>query len=76
LLEVLAGLKQKFSIRKLVFVADKAIHRNNNLHLIKAAGYDYIVSARLKNSSTKIRNELFNSQDLIFPQNVFKVSSK
>jgi transposase len=63
LLEALAALKQRFSIRKLIFVADKAINSNKNLHLIKAAGYDYIVSARLKNSSKKIRNELFNCQD-------------
>jgi transposase len=53
LLEALTGLKQRFSIRKLIFVADKAINRNKNLHLIKAAGYDDIVSARLKNSSKK-----------------------
>jgi transposase len=63
LLEALAALKQRFSIRKLIFVADKAINSKKNLHLIKAAGYDYIVSARLKNSSKKIRDELFNPQD-------------
>jgi transposase len=63
LLEALAALKQRFSIRKLIFVADKGINSKKNLHLIKAAGYDYIVSARLKNSSKKIRKELFNCQD-------------
>jgi transposase len=63
LLNALAALKQRFSIRKLIFVADKGINSNKNLHLIKAAGYDYIVSARLKNSSKKIRNELFNPHD-------------
>jgi len=63
LLEALAALKQRFSIRRLIFVADKAINSNKNLHLIKAAGYDYIVSARLKNSSKKIKSELFDGQD-------------
>jgi transposase len=62
LLEALAVLKQRFSIRKLIFVADKAINSNKNLHLIQAAGYDYIVSARLKNSATKIKDEIFGSQ--------------
>jgi transposase len=63
LLEALAALKQRFSIRKLIFVADKAINSNKNLHLIKAAGYDYIVSARLKNSAKKVREVLFNPED-------------
>ena len=54
LLEALAALKQRFSIRKIIFVADKAINSKKNLHLIMAAGYDYIVSARLKNSSKKV----------------------
>lgn len=63
LLEALAALKQRFSIGKLIFVADKAINSNNNLHLIKAAGYDYIVSARLKNSSKQIKDEIFCNQD-------------
>ena len=63
LLEALAALKQRFSIRNLIFVADKAINSKKNLHLIKAAGYDYIVSARLKNSSKKVREVLFNPQD-------------
>ena len=63
LLEALAALKQWFSIRKLIIIADKAITSNKNLHLIKAAGYDYIVSASLNNSSKKIRDEIFNPQD-------------
>jgi hypothetical protein len=57
LLEALAALKQRFSIGKLIFVADKAINRNKNLHQIKAAGYNDIVSTRLNNNSTKIRND-------------------
>ncbi len=61
LLQALAALKQRFSIRKLIFVADKAINSNKNFHLIKAAGYEYIVSARLKSSSKKIKNEIFGS---------------
>jgi len=63
LLDALSALKQRFSIRKIIFVADKALNSKKNLHLIKAAGYDYIVSARLKNSSKKITKELFKSQD-------------
>jgi transposase len=63
LLEALAALKQRFSIPKLIFIADKAITSNKNLHRIKAAGYDYIVSASLNNSSKKIRDEIFNPQD-------------
>ncbi|UCE04475.1 MAG: IS1634 family transposase [bacterium] len=63
LLATLSALKQRFSIRKLIFVADKGINSKQNLHLIKEAGYDYIVSARIKNSSNKVKAAIFSSQD-------------
>jgi transposase len=63
LLEALAALKQRFSIRKLIFVADKGINSKKNLHLIKQAGYDYIVSSRIKNSPQKIKDAIFSSED-------------
>lgn len=62
LLDALAALKQRFSIRKLIFVADKAINSKRNLHLIRQEGYDYIVSSRLKNSPQKIKNEIFSAE--------------
>ena len=63
LVEALTALKQRFSIRKLIFVGDKGINSSRNLHLIKEAGYDYIVSARLKNSSKQVKDAVFNYQD-------------
>lgn len=61
-LNALNALKQRFSIRRLIFVADKGINSNMNLHLLKNAGYEYIVSARIKNSSKKLQNTIFSSE--------------
>jgi len=63
LLATLEALKERFSIRQLIFVADKGINSKQNLHLIKEAGYDYIVSARIKNSSKKVKSAIFSSRD-------------
>lgn len=62
-IETLNKLNKDFSIRKLVFVADKALNSKENLHYLKNAGYDYIVSSRLKNSTKKIQNEVFNTKN-------------
>jgi transposase len=63
LLVTLEALKHRFSIRRLIFVADKGINSKQNLHLIKQAGYDYIVSTRIKNSSNKVKAAIFSAED-------------
>jgi len=65
MVKALALLKQRFQIGKVVIVADKGMHSKGNLHLIKQAGYDYIVSSRLKTATKKIKEELFNPKDFI-----------
>ena len=49
LIDALKKLKQKFSIRQVVVVADRGMNNKVNLAAIKEAGFDYIVGSRLKN---------------------------
>ncbi|RMG77438.1 MAG: IS1634 family transposase [Bacteroidetes bacterium] len=63
LVKALKILKERFEIRKLILVADKGLNSGANLHLIKQAGYEYVVSCRLKNESKKIKETALNQQD-------------
>jgi transposase len=65
LVTVLNGLRDRFSIRKIIIVADKGINSKKNFHFIKAAGYEYIVSARLKTSSKELRQKIFTEENYI-----------
>lgn len=59
LLKALDTLKQRYSIRRLIIVADKGLNSKENLYNIKETGYEYIVSSRIKNSSSKIQQAIF-----------------
>lgn len=65
LLQALAALKERFYIRRLIFVGDQGINSKKNLHHIKAAGYEYIVSARLKNFSKALKQHILSAQDYV-----------
>jgi transposase len=60
MVEALKILKERFCIRKVIIVADKGLNSKNNFHLIREAGYEYIVSARIKSMSADLKNKLFN----------------
>lgn len=62
LLRTLSKLKQRYSIRKLVIIADKGINSAENLYHISRAGYQYIVSSRIKNASESIQKTVFNNR--------------
>lgn len=62
---VLSGLKKRFSIRRIVLVADKGINSRENLAEIKEAGFEYIVSGRLKNMSRSLQQEVLNAEGYI-----------
>lgn len=59
----LKALKNRFQIDKVIIVADKGMHGKQNLHLIRHAGYDYIVSTPLKRASNAIKAEVFSLKD-------------
>ncbi len=53
-------LSQRFHINKIIIVADKGLNDKNNFHLIRQAGYDYIVASRLKSQSRRIKDMVFD----------------
>lgn len=62
MVKALKILKERFDIRQVIIVADKGLNSKKNFHLIREAGYDYIVSARMKNLSKKYTEQIFDSQ--------------
>ena len=60
LLDSLQKLKKRFSIRKVIIVADRGMNNKLNLSLIKESGYDYIVSMRLRSLPSKLRKQVID----------------
>src|SRR5690554_2355121 len=55
-------LKERFTIRKVIIVADRGLNSKMNLGRIKAKGYDYIVASRLKKMSKTVLDQVFDPQ--------------
>ncbi len=62
LVDSLKKLKERFSIKRVIIVADRGLNNRLNLHLIKEAGYDYIVSMRLKSLPVKLQEEILKEE--------------
>jgi len=63
ILEVsLDKLKKRFTIGKVIIVADRGINSKINLMHIKDRGYDYIFASRIKNMKKDIKEEIFNKE--------------
>jgi len=58
LLIALENLKKRFTIDKVVFVADSGMLNQDNLNLLQEHGYQYIVGARLKNMGAKMSEQI------------------
>ena len=76
LVSALDKIKKQYQIDKVVFVADAGMLQEKNLSLLEAAGYEYIISARLKNLSSKFKEEILSQdfkkekiKDLSFSEN-------
>jgi transposase len=55
-------LKKRFTIGKVIIVADRGINSKINLKKITERGYDYIFASRIKNMNQKITEEIFNTE--------------
>jgi transposase len=55
-------LKKRFTIGKVIIVADRGINSKINLKKIKDKGYDYIFASRIKNMRKDITEEIFNKE--------------
>ena len=62
LIDSLNKLKERFSIKRVIIVADRGLNNRLNLHSIKEAGYDYIVSMRLKALPVKLQEEILKEE--------------
>lgn len=60
LISALDNLRQRFAINNVVFVADSGMLQKDNLELLEAHGYQYIVGARLKNMSKSITEQILS----------------
>jgi len=60
LLSVVQRLKQRFTVKKAVIVADKAMFNNKNLQFMEEQGIQYVVSAKLKSFPKKKKTEILN----------------
>ena len=63
LLKILRKLQDQFNLNKVIIVADKGINSKLNLKHIKDNGFDYIVSARIKNMNKSIQKEILSDRD-------------
>jgi transposase len=55
-------LKKRFTIGRVIIVADRGINSKINLMHIKDKGYDYIFASRIKNLKKNIKEEIFNKE--------------
>jgi transposase len=58
LVNVLGKLQQHFKLERVVIVADKGLNSKLNLKAIKDAGFEYIVSCRVKNLAKTVQKQI------------------
>ena len=63
LLKTIEKISKRFRIDKVVIVADKGLNSKMNFKDIKDAGYDYIVSGRLKSMTKKTKDIVLNPEN-------------
>ncbi|WP_221932457.1 IS1634 family transposase [Carboxylicivirga sp. M1479] len=60
MLPVINGFKERYSINKLVVVADSGLLTNDNIQELCSKGYEFILVARIKNETTSIKAQILN----------------
>lgn len=61
LIPFLEKISRKFKLDKPVVIADAGLLSNENIKALKANGYEYIIGARLKNESERIKTEILKT---------------
>ena len=62
LLKSLNKWRGLFNIKSVCFVADRAMFSKDNLMLLDASGYDYVVAAKLRSLSDEMQMRILNSK--------------
>lgn len=60
LLPVLSNFEKRFNIKKPIVVADAGLLSDDNVRLLEASKYKYILGARIKNESNDIKRQILN----------------
>jgi len=74
LIPAIQRLEEKFGLDKPVVVADAGLLSKSNLESLREAQYKYIIGARIKNESSKIKQQILNLN--LSSQNPLGVISK
>lgn len=59
MMPVIDSFKQKYGLSKLIIVADSGLLSKSNIEQLIDKGYEFILGARIKNESVKIKQKLF-----------------
>ncbi len=63
LLEAIKKWNQTLSIDNVCFIGDRAMFSENNIRLIEAHGYQYIIAAKLRGQSDSLKEKILNNQN-------------
>ena len=55
--KILEGLKERFSLNKVIIVADRGLNSKMNLFAVRDQGYGYVFASRLKSMPKEIREK-------------------
>lgn len=66
LVTVLEKLKKRYALQEVVFVADRGLFSEENLSLLEANNFKYVVGARIKNTTKKMQSEILNQNNYHF----------
>lgn len=62
MLPILAAFKEKYRVKNLVVVADSGLLSNDNIAQLKAGGYEFILGARIKTESDRMKGKILQLQ--------------
>jgi len=63
LVKILKQLKLRYELNNIIFVADRGMLSNDNLNLLEAEGFNYIVGARIRNMAKQIQEAILNESN-------------
>lgn len=62
LIPFIENISKKFNLNKPIVVADSGLLSKDNLKSLEKNGYEYILGARLKNESDKLKTKIFETE--------------
>lgn len=62
MIPVIESFKKKYSLEKLIIIADAGILSQKNIEELQRQGYEFILGGRIKNEPEKIKNKILSHQ--------------